>query len=254
MENLFDKNIKAKLQEVEITPSSDMWDRIEQQLDTKKEKKAIVLFAWVKPLMKYGIAASVAFLLGAFSMYLFNMNINTNGIEVVETVKEEDPNAKNDLSPVLVADVEQENAVEPEEITTVEKVFVTEKQSFQNTLADKVVPASSNKNLVEPTMLTNSATNEQYIVYRDKNGITLLPKQNNDVQSESGFEAIETYKLSIIEDEMPAEFEEDLEEVNNEFEIVLPNQTTSNEQVIEPSKKFKLNKKKLKKLQSELNK
>ncbi|WP_281540984.1 hypothetical protein [Maribacter aestuarii] len=95
----FEKYIKSKLEEREITPSADVWAKISSQLDTEN-KRPNRRFFW------YGVAASVLVIIGIVVFY------NNSGIEegsrndnsIVETPIigeiDEKPDLKtNDITP-----------------------------------------------------------------------------------------------------------------------------------------------------------
>lgn len=70
MKKNFDKKIKQKIDQAEISPSAGLWDKIEAQLPKEEQKKGFFLLPlFGSPLFKQAIAASVMFLLGGMTVY-----------------------------------------------------------------------------------------------------------------------------------------------------------------------------------------
>ena len=102
MEKKFDKKIKQKINQTEISPSAGLWSKIEAGLPPEEKKKGFFLIPLLAtPIFKQAIAASVMFLLGGMSVYYF-VNTDNATQQIVEQNAEKDSNlnteAKSNLN------------------------------------------------------------------------------------------------------------------------------------------------------------
>lgn len=81
MSNKFDKLINKKINETKLSPSSDLWGKIEASLDEKENKKVLILPFLSSTVFKNTIAASAIFLLGGLSVF-FYMNTPTTNTQI----------------------------------------------------------------------------------------------------------------------------------------------------------------------------
>jgi len=85
MSKKFDKLIKQKIENLKIAPSNTLWEKIEKELDKKDNIKPFIIPFWSFPLFKRTIAASVIFLLGGITTYMFlNKSTSTTHISSIE--------------------------------------------------------------------------------------------------------------------------------------------------------------------------
>jgi len=123
--NKFEKHIKKQMQDREIRPSADAWERISTQLETsdgRKNKK----FLW------YAVAASFTGLLVISILFFQSTDNGLDGdVEIVDTNKEEFNNARNDLQP------EKENEIQKPLNIDETDILAKEEHSNQEANPDK---------------------------------------------------------------------------------------------------------------------
>jgi hypothetical protein len=96
----FEKHIRAKLEEREITPSTNAWERISGELNSESYSKKPV-YLWM------GIAASVAVLIGIALFYFNGGNKELdNPMEVVETGKKNQPEVEQEKKALPIKEEE----------------------------------------------------------------------------------------------------------------------------------------------------
>ncbi len=116
----FEKYIKSKLEEREITPSNAAWTKISTELGATETRKSN------RPYFGFGVAASVILLIGITLFYLNSGSdeVFTDEI-IVETPTKENPEVREEAIPDAI--VFEESIIEKEKETTIKNVIPTEK-------------------------------------------------------------------------------------------------------------------------------
>ncbi|MCB9257032.1 MAG: hypothetical protein H6579_07880 [Chitinophagales bacterium] len=173
----FDKLIKGKLQDLEMSPPPKMFQKIQAGLAKEQPKKRALLFL---PFMKYASAAAVAFLMGMAVMSVMykakettatnTEQVNTiNNAHVNLALEQEEKNLLEEVSEELVSSTVS-NAVLSTKNIEKEK----SKTSTANSLtllssnaapSSKIVFSSSSKNEAENASLANLSNMKVYALY-----------------------------------------------------------------------------------------
>ncbi len=176
MSNKFDKLINKKISETKLSPSSDLWDKIEASLDEKKNKKILILPLWSSTVFKQVIAASAIFLLGGLSAFYY-MNSNSSHLEISKIKKHQsihstsNVNSENDIIPIA----SNEKNVKTTEKTLNNHSLKTNSLTIQSN--NKKLPLSKN-------ILLNTVTNHSVLnsFTKNKKNNTLAFKNNTSVK------------------------------------------------------------------------
>ena len=166
----FEKYIKSKLEEREITPSNDAWTKISTELGANENHRSNRPYFW------YGVAASVIVLIGITLFYLNSgsKEVLTNE-KIVETPTRVNPEVTNDDIPDAIV------LEEPD----VKKV---EKTSTKNTIPKENGDRIFSEQTLREEVAVNSSTEE----IQDTSKIAIVPEdllncQNSGSDSTSRF-------------------------------------------------------------------
>lgn len=150
----FEKYIKSKLEEREITPSNDAWTKISTELGANENRKSNPPYFW------YGVAASVIVLIGITLFYLnFGSKEVLTNEKIVETPTRVNPEVTNDAIPDAIV------LEEPD----VKKV---EKASTKNTIPKE----NSDRIFSEQTLREEVAVNSSTEEIQDTSKIVIVPE------------------------------------------------------------------------------
>lgn len=168
----FDKKIQQKLQNASVAPPSDLWGKIEDSLQSEDDK--VVVIPLLFSALKYSIAASIAFLMGAgIVLLLINQEQSTSN-EFANEIRE---NINN---------------------TTANDELI-----ISGAVAS--IPTSTLKQEAAKNNNSSFFSNDEewkYMSFNDKNvTIDLEAKYGNKSPKFSNENDFETYALSLIEDE-----------------------------------------------------
>lgn len=164
----FENKVKSLLEEREIKPSSQGWDRLEQRLE-KKKKVTKPYLLWI------GSAAAVAVIFFTLGTY-FNAPIASEGSQVVEQTSEEPVLEEKRKEPEVVQLAASEDEEEIEKPETRKKPSA-EKPS-KNAIFDTPVKSASE----EESMLASEVTSEATEAVKPES--ELLLAENNPGMSE----------------------------------------------------------------------
>lgn len=178
MNKKFDQKLKQKLENLEIAPTNSLWEKIEQELDSKKKKKALIIPFWYSPAFRKTIAASVMFLLGGLSTYMI---LNTNSLNKLSSNdKELVPESETNLiNPYVIS----ENIFDNE----LKEIQTNEKENLKNnTKTNLVNPFIINKiNSVSKlnNTLNSITSNNYYSNIKQENPLENNSNKNNSSNS-----------------------------------------------------------------------
>ena len=147
MENNIDKNIREKLKNREIQPSTSAWERLSGRLDTHQNKQKKKRFLYL------GYAASILVLISLSLLFLNNNEKNTDVINDNTIVKQEVtiPEVKNNFKKEIVEDaIVNKSEKEQEILKDREKsIKISEPKSIKKSVITQQKQVKPKKEFVE---------------------------------------------------------------------------------------------------------
>lgn len=179
----FDKKIQQKLQNASVAPPLDLWSKIEASLPSEDDK--VVVIPLLFSALKYSIAASIAFLMGAGIVLLLINQEQDFSNEYANKSRDTFINASTNDETIISGDIASIPLVSAKE----EVLQNTNSSAFSNDEDWKYMSFND-----------NSVTIDLEAKYGN---------QSSEILNKNTFE---TYSLSLIEDE-PAKTDEIIENV-----------------------------------------
>lgn len=194
-QNKLEKNIKEKLNERMITPSDNLWDKLEFQLDQNQNKKAFNL--------SYFVAGLLLFLGLGYVFFAYQSSVtNVKAIDVVNTNTEKEFLTNNDTTTVL-ADKSKQYIEKQEKASRLIK-SVTQVQYANN---ESVLKSSS---AVDTIILTTNKTDIAKI--QSKKEITIA--ENKIVINAQSL-------LNEVESQINTEYRENtIAKINRNYKVI----------------------------------
>ncbi|MCX8532326.1 hypothetical protein [Chryseobacterium luquanense] len=154
MDNKILKQLKNNYEDLEIKPSANLWDQIEDELDKGSKTVQKSSFQWWK------YAAVIAFLISVGSLFYFNSNKFSDILKTIATEK----SSGNIRKPIEV--IESVTDLKNEEVNN-ESEMIVKSEKLEKKYSEKLVQTKSDV-LNEISIITN--TNPQ---------ISIKPEINN---------------------------------------------------------------------------
>lgn len=196
MSKKFDNKIKELLNQTEVSPSPDVWAGITSKLNQEKTKAPVVVPLFAASWFRYAIAASIAFVLGAFSVYTIlqpkiNKLASDPAIEAIETSNpDEAPVVQDDAEAIYQANNSEKNIPNVNQINTpVNATIASDNEATSNENGTKKSNSSNN-------MLTNSSGNST-----SKSALALAAEAYYASNRNAGKAEIESYEARQAKDE-----------------------------------------------------
>jgi hypothetical protein len=161
--NNFEKQIKEKLNQREIQPSSNSWDRLDAMLSVNEEKKTKRSFGWLY------IAASILVLVTAG---LFFINQNNSTIKIDENSVTNQVN-NDSLKPKIEKENSEENVVPIQKTQQLVQVEENTISKPQNTIKNKEVSIIKNN---QNQKISTSQNQQEIVQVITKKEEEVLPK------------------------------------------------------------------------------
>jgi hypothetical protein len=161
--NNFEKQIKEKLNQREIQPSSNSWDRLDAMLSVNEEKKTKRSFGWLY------IAASILVLVTAG---LFFINQNNSTIKIDENSVTNQVN-NDSLKPKIEKENSEENVVPIQKTQQLVQVEENAISKPQNTIKNKEVSIIKNN---QNQKISTSQNQQEIVQVITKKEEEVLPK------------------------------------------------------------------------------
>ncbi len=200
----FEENIKEKLEQRRLQPSTDAWSKLSSQLDADQKKNKSPFYWW------FGIAASIAAIVFVSIMYFNNDVSESNALpEIVEEEISNNPSEKNieiltvpqEEHKVVVKEVESKNEVKSIETPTIDhKNIVKKKSQFkplnikelkpEEAIASK--PSEATKAIKEEKRLNEPVKKSLEMIQVDKvvAQINAIKNQNNNTVSDHQIDSL----------------------------------------------------------------
>ena len=196
--NKYETDFRTKLNNREITPSADSWNKLDSMLSATTEKKK-------KPMIWLYIAASIIGFVFVGNLFMTQLNETTDDIQVV-----------NQENPAMIAPLEipQEINSNQNEIVVVESQQKIKKlQESINSIAKVVSPSNPKSNkLIEEEIadLVNPSIPQKMVrnVVNDDNIEKLLADASSSQNPNSAVKVSARNLLSQVDDEIELTFRE----------------------------------------------
>lgn len=184
-----DRLFQEKFRDFEVTPSDALWERINNDLPNKKNKRRIIALWWKIS----GVAAVIALLL-TIGISVFNNNDNAKGLPIVNTEdskKTNDKTDKKDNKSIVVNPEKQQN-----ELTTDNTIKVTEIKSTidsnlkkeddnttiqKNKASNELTTTNNNSQLKQKAIVNHSTKSESQTQLSSQKNNNLINTNKNSI-------------------------------------------------------------------------
>ena len=220
-QNKLENEFKNKLNQREINPSENSWDRLDAMLTVAEEKKPIRRYSWI-----YIAASIIGFaFLGTF---FFSQSVQNGTIErnevVIENNQKVEPIQKEVLS-IIPLDSKSESVAEISEIIKVKKnsqvknsILKNQNQVAQNSNSDSLTTRLKNSQSIQETEQLASSNSNSNSVDEMLAAVQTVPKATF---SKTAVKVNPNTLLSQVDGELELSFREKvINKVNKNYQTV----------------------------------